>query len=132
MRISLTGILLLCCFAVMAQPNQGHRIGVSVISNDQAPVYKATVSLLRNDSSIVAVEVTDASGKAGFRSLPPGQYILRVTNISYTTIVKNVDLANKLSVDETIILQPDATVLNNVSVKKCTLLQYNMLQMTFW
>lgn len=116
MRSFFTGVLLLCCLGVLAQQQQVYRIGVSVISADKAPIFKATVSLLKTDSSILAVEVTDAAGKAEFRSLLSGQYILRVTNISHVTLVKSVDLTGKISVDETITLQADATVLKDVSV----------------
>ncbi|NOT51111.1 MAG: TonB-dependent receptor [Chitinophagaceae bacterium] len=117
MRKALLGyILLFSCFGVAAQPVQGHRINVSVLAADKTPLHKATVSLLRTDSSVITIEVTDALGNAQFKSLSPGEYIIRVTNIGYQTMLVNADLKNKTSIDEIITLQPDAAVLKDVSV----------------
>jgi iron complex outermembrane receptor protein len=109
-------ILLLVGFAVKAQPGQDRTISL-LVSAESTPLYKATISLLKADSSVVTIEVTDAAGKVIFRSLPAGQYILRVSNIGYrTTYTKTIDLVNKISAAETIDLQPDATLLKDVSV----------------
>lgn len=109
-------LFLLSGFAATAQPAQDRHISIQV-SAEQAPLYKATVSLMKTDSTLVAIEVSDIAGKAIFRSLPAGQYMIRVTNIGYqTTFTKIIDLVNTISVQETISLQPDAALLKNVSV----------------
>ncbi len=109
-------LFLLSGFAATAQPAQDRHISIQV-SAEQVPLYKATVSLMKTDSTLVAIEVSDIAGKAIFRSLPAGQYMIRVTNIGYqTTFTKIIDLVNTISVQETISLQPDAALLKNVSV----------------
>ncbi len=106
-------ILSLACINGFSQTN---RILVTVNSSDNAPIIKATVSLLKKDSSIVGIEFTDAAGKTTFNSLPPAEYILKVTNISFKTIVKNIDLSAKSMVEETFTMQPMVGSLQNVSV----------------
>src|SRR5436853_7229835 len=85
--------LLLVSTVAMAQ--QSARIGVTVHFPDQSPAFRATVSLLRTDSSIISVETTNESGKTQFSNLPSGGYLLRITNIGYRTFVKNIDLKAK-------------------------------------
>lgn len=103
-------------FAAEAQSGQDRHISL-LVSAESTPLYKATVSLLKADSSVLMIEVTDAGGKVTFRSLPAAQYIMRVTNIGYQTIfTKTIDLVNKISAEETIDLRPDATLLKDVSV----------------
>lgn len=117
MRKTLLGfILLIACFGAAGQPGQGHHINVSVLAADKTPLHKATVSLLRTDSSVVTIEITDAAGKAEFKSLTAAKYILRITNIGYQTMLMNTDFENKTTLREIITLQPDATILKNVSV----------------
>jgi len=112
----LFSFLIFISLAAGAQPAEANRILVTVNSADNIPIHRATVSLLRKDSTIVAMEVTDAVGKATFRSLAAGQYILRVTNISYLTGLKSIDLTNNTSIEETLTLQPEIARLKNISV----------------
>jgi len=115
-NFQLPWLFLFSAFAAIAQPAQDRHISIR-ISAEQAPLYKATVSLMKTDSTLVAIEVSDIAGKVMFRSLPAGEYMIRVTNIGYqTTFTKVIDLVNTISVQETILLQPDAALLKNVSV----------------
>src|SRR5688572_23222894 len=109
-------LLVIIWLGAVAQPDLTYRINVSVISADKSPFYRATVSLLRTDSSMAGIELSDAAGKAEFSSLTPGQYILRITNIGYLTAFKNIDLTTKTSAEEVITLQPDVALLRDVAV----------------
>lgn len=108
-------LLLISSFAFTQNGNE-RSINVSVQANDGVPVFKATVSLLKKDSSVIAIEVTDAAGKVTFKALAAEQYILRITNISYTAFLKEIDLTSVRSINESVILQPDATLLKDVAV----------------
>ena len=83
---------------------------------DQSPAFKATTSLLRTDSSIISIEVTDATGRSEFKNLSSGVYLLRVTNIGYKTIFRTFDLSKQLSSEEIITLETEAGVLKDVTV----------------
>jgi iron complex outermembrane receptor protein len=114
--IILLGMLLMLD-TLHAQLAEGRELEISIISPDNDPMPGATVSLLKKDSSVVSVEVTGATGKVLFRSLVTGHYLVRVTSIGYlTSFTKPVDLVNNRSIEERITMQPDATLLKDVSV----------------
>jgi hypothetical protein len=114
-KVLFFGIALSCMVKSIAQ-NSGHEIAVNVNSAEKQPVYKATVSLLKKDSSIVGMEFTDASGNASFKSQPGGEYILKITSIGYVTLFRNLVVSGNALFNETVILQTDVSLLKNVSV----------------
>jgi iron complex outermembrane receptor protein len=106
-------------FAVgaLAQQMSDRNARIAVMGADGKPIHKATVSLLRLDSSIVAVELTDDSGIAEFRQLSAAKYLARITHIGFLTIILPVnELETRNTVTQTINLQVDAGVLGDVTV----------------
>jgi iron complex outermembrane receptor protein len=88
-----------------------------VLSADQMPVNKATVTLLNLDSSVVAVDLTDNNGKVIFSKAAAKQYIIRVSNIGNKTVWRNIDLSKRSGlIEETIRMEADILLLKDVSV----------------
>ncbi len=58
---------------------------VSVVNESKQSIAGATVSLLyAQDSSVLTTITTDSSGRAVFKNLQPGSYLLRVTMTGYS------------------------------------------------
>src|SRR5688500_17103694 len=110
------GMALCLTINLFAQPVPDRQIEVTIFTTENIPVHKATVSLLKTDSTVVGVDFTDASGKMQFKSLEAGKYILKVTNISYVSVFRDIDLSTVVSASEKIVLHSDIGLLKNVSV----------------
>jgi outer membrane receptor protein involved in Fe transport len=98
----------------------GKLVGKVVESPSNAAVSFATVALLAaKDSSIADGVVADENGVFTIANVPPGNYILRVTNMGYQSrFIANVKMAaegNMLDLGN-IVLQPEAHKLDEVVV----------------
>jgi iron complex outermembrane recepter protein len=113
-------LLLLLIFAgacACAQPASGREIKVTVVTGQQAALSNSTVSLFRlHDSTIVRTGITDTTGVVVFNDLPAGNYTCRITRISYRQQQAAIDLQQHESSAITIVLQPEAGLLQDVTV----------------
>jgi len=70
--------------------------GILVDKASHEPIVSGTVVLLHaKDSTYVDGNISNAKGEFSIQNLKPGNYILKVTYISYLTIFKNVVLTGK-------------------------------------
>lgn len=86
-RISaLYTFLLLLAASASLQAQQPSAKIILKLQNEQAqPLTAATIELLKADSSLLKIAVTDASGTALFEGLPAGNYLFRAAMIGYQT-----------------------------------------------
>ena len=103
---------------VIAQPKDDREIIIKVVSEEQTALPNTTVALLRpTDSTLIRTVVTDESGVALFRNLGSGNYICRITRISYQSQHTNLlDLQTKSSVSSNVVLRPASNTLQDVTV----------------
>lgn len=118
MRKGLLFLLLLLLEAcVWGQTGNDREIRITVITDQQAGLPNTTVSLLRPaDATLVRTVVTDTTGLAVFNNLPAGNYTCRVTRVSYKHHTSTINLQRDASFAGTIILQPETSLLKDVTV----------------
>lgn len=115
--VLLISILLLGGFHVSAQPAKNRQICITILSPDNEGLSHASVSLLREDSTIINTMISDTMGRVIFWVLDPGKYmclISRVDHQPYHTGI--IDLVNKTFFSETVVLRPLAGLLRDVTV----------------
>ncbi len=89
-KITFPLLLLLCIFSftLLAQQkleNTLAQISGQLNSKDKRPIEFATVSLLQEDSTIIAGSLSDTSGRYIFRDIKVGNYLLVVRHLEYKT-----------------------------------------------
>ena len=99
-----------------ATPQERSITGLLIDKEEQEPVIQATVQLLKAaDSSYVAGAVSDLDGAFTLKAPENGKYILKITNIGYKTITRNVTIAgDKPFAFGKINLETDAVLLKEV------------------
>lgn len=107
--------LCLCVFALMAY-SQNQKITGRVIDKDtKEGLIQATMQLLRKDSTYVAGVLTDEDGNFAMQVSEPGNYLLKITSVGYTTMVQNVTVAKDKETNlGTLVVSPDAIMLKEV------------------
>jgi iron complex outermembrane recepter protein len=107
-----------CSHYLHAQPAQtAGEIRITVESTEKQPIAFASVSLLRQDSSLIKSLMTDSLGRAVFSSLASGSYLLKVSYVNYETYHSElIDLSSKPDFQSRILLQPAAGLIGNVTV----------------
>ncbi|MEQ1677056.1 MAG: outer membrane beta-barrel protein [Chitinophagaceae bacterium] len=110
-------ILLINGMICLAQPGNDRFVRLSIFTESRTPVPYATAELLRADSSLLKTTISDSSGIAGFEGLPSGKYYIRVRLIGYQSQSTALfDLVKNLNLTETMILKPEGTLLQDVTV----------------
>ena len=101
---------------VAATPQERSITGLLIDKEEQEPVIQATVQLLKAaDSSYVAGAVSDLDGAFTLQAPENGKYILKITNIGYKTVTRNVTIAgDKPFAFGKINLETDAVMLKEV------------------
>lgn len=87
-RLFALASLVLVCFGAMAQ---SRAVTGTIFDKDtKEPLLQTTVQLLKSDSTFVTGAATDMDG--AFKIIAPadGKYILRMTNIGYKNLYKNI------------------------------------------
>lgn len=80
-------------------------------------MHSATVILMKPDSSVLRMATTDKSGIAEFKGIAAGKYMLRVSHTGYQTVyISSVNLEKEPAFATTVYLNPDAEILNDVTV----------------
>lgn len=109
-------LLLLAGYCALAQPSS-REIRITVQSVSKAALPHATVSLLKADSTILRINITDSTGLAVFTDLARGNYLVRVTSVGHQEQYSSViDLQQETSFATSIILQQTTGLLKDVTV----------------
>lgn len=92
-------------------------VKVLVVNDAQEPLTGVTVQLLKPDSSLVKVQVTDRSGIAEFSNLPGDEYIILATHPGFQSAYNNIkNLQQQAEINMTITLQAGVAMLTDVVV----------------
>ena len=83
MRYSFLFILLIASFCVKAQ--NSNTLTLKVTNSTGAPLAHATVELLRADSTLVKIVVTDTTGSGHFSQLTTGNYFARISRVGFAS-----------------------------------------------
>lgn len=109
-------VSIFCSYCCLAQQSS-RSIKLSIINEAQQPLSGANVQLLKADSSLVKVQVSDKVGQVEFITLNGGQYIAIVSHIGYQSIAKNVYLTQHTEIaTHTITLQPIVGEIGGVTI----------------
>lgn len=84
LRVSFFLLAFLSVAAAFSQ-KRTNALAVKILSPQSVPLSCASVELLKVDSSLLKITVSDSSGHALFTDLHLPQYLLRVTRIGYAT-----------------------------------------------
>lgn len=106
-------LVTVCALTAMAQ-NRTLR-GTIIDKETKEPVMQTTVQLLKSDSTFVAGAASDEDGKFSVSAPQNGKYILKISNIGYTTKYQNLTVENDKDYDfGTVSLATDAVMLKEV------------------
>lgn len=103
--------------SVCLAQSQGKLVKVTVVSEQEEPLTGATVQLLKTDSTLVKVQVSDKVGVAEFNNLSENNYLIQVSHTGFQPIyfdIKNLQQRDRFS--QVFKLQRESGVLNNVVV----------------
>lgn len=115
--------IILFCFCVAsfseikAQKNTFKIIGAVIDSTTKQTLPFGYVSLLKNDSTVVATTETKSEGQYTFSKIISGNYRLKISYVGYATQEKNIELKNADYVVSTAKLRLENIKLNEISVK---------------
>ena len=102
------------CFA---QSPAGKEIHITVEGESRSVISNVTINLLKQDSTMLQVTLTDASGKARFKELRSDSYIIKATHAGYqTAFLSAVDLTTVPVFTAIITMNQEAALLKDVTV----------------
>ena len=95
--------------------------GTVVDASNDSVLFRATVQLLKSDTTFVGGVLTDSRGRFDIRTDAPGKYILKVSNMGYTERMHDVTVsagrntdAGKIMLEQSVTLLGEAVVTANV------------------
>jgi hypothetical protein len=119
-RTFITYLTIRCFGTKVSTKNTSELTGqVSDISNNKGLSF-ASVTLLKKEgekTQLTAGATADENGNFKLSNVPLGEFVLRVSFISYKTFEKAIKVEQSHQNIETIFLSPDANVLQEVQVK---------------
>lgn len=92
-------VLLLTTITMMSWAQDRKIQGTLVDKDSREAMMMATVQLLKTDSTYAAGALTDENGHFTLQAPKNGKYIVKVSNVGYTTSYKNVEIAKSQNVD---------------------------------
>ena len=103
---------------VLAWQGPERTIRILVLNEAAQPLARATVQLMKPDSSILKVQATDREGKTEFMAGAEEVYLVQVSfsGLQTTTVVLTVLEKGAALVSQTVTLLPESAVLGNVNV----------------
>lgn len=112
-------ILVVSCVSASAQ--KPSVTGTVVDASNDSVLFRATVQLLKSDTTFVGGVLTDSRGRFDIRTDAPGKYILKVSNMGYTERMHDVTVsagrntdAGKIMLEQSVTLLGEAVVTANV------------------
>lgn len=108
----------LCWMLCAAGQDNGASVQVQIVDAANAPLSNVTAELLRRDSVLVKIQVTDAAGKTLFSNLAAGDYFCRISRVGFATnTTKIFSLASDSALQlAAITLQPGNTTMQGITV----------------
>jgi len=118
-KILLSGILFLLAATSFAQNDNGSIKGILRDSSEHHVLKRATISVLRKDSSVISQALSGDDGTFNIKDIPFGDYILKASYSSYETRFSNFTINNNATTLNAgiIYMQPQAHELAEVVVK---------------
>lgn len=112
-------ILIFCNVSVgLAWQPLSQGVKLRIVNQSQQSVPGATVQLMKPDSVIIKVQVSDKSGIAEFNGLAAAKYIIQVSHSGFQTGFHHLNFPEEPGMSEKIIiLLPVATELGNVIIE---------------
>ncbi len=104
-------IMAMASFNLFAAKNQSQIRGQVRDKADQNPIEFATVSVHKQDSTILGGATTDVNGNFTISNIPFGNYILKVSFIGYKTYIMDLDLNEQNSSIGVIEIESDSQML---------------------
>ena len=112
-------IVVVSCVSASAQ--KPSVTGTVVDASNDSVLFRATVQLLKSDTTFVGGVLTDSRGRFDIRTDAPGKYILKVSNMGYTERMHDVTVsagrntdAGKIMLEQSVTLLGEAVVTANV------------------
>lgn len=112
-------IVVVSCVSASAQ--KPSVTGTVVDASNDSVLFRATVQLLKSDTTFVGGVLTDSRGRFDIRTEAPGKYILKVSNMGYTERMHDVTVsagrntdAGKIMLEQSVTLLGEAVVTANV------------------
>lgn len=91
--------------------------GTLVEQQSGESMVQSTVQLLKIDSTYISGTVSNASGVFSLRAPSNGKFILKITNIGFTTVYRNINISNNSNVTlGKIKMHEDAVMLKGATV----------------
>lgn len=110
-------LLYICSILVCANVMQAETItGIVRESSSNDAIPYATVSLLKQDSTLYVGAISDDNGNFQIQ-VPTGAYIVQVSYVGYQTVHRNVSLTNERLELGNIFLKEETTTIAEVEVK---------------
>lgn len=110
----LTALLLVSAFA-MAQTRT--ITGALVDKDSSEPIPMVTVQLLSTDSTFLTGSLSDDNGAFQLKAPKDGKFLLRLSSVGYTTIIRNVEVKDSADVSlGKVSMAPDAIMLKGADV----------------
>lgn len=118
MRHFLTLLVLSCfIFTVSAQLTTGRELKLVIVSDEFKALPKATVKLLRADSTLVQTQLSNDDGQVLFKELLQGNYFCQVLFTGFIPVRGlGVDLIANTTIVDTVKMVRDIAILGDVSV----------------
>lgn len=110
--------LLLLMFIALTAGAQDRLISGAIVDRDtEDPIEQTTIQLLKTDSTYVAGALTNEKGLFRINAPANGNYLLKISSVGYTTMVKRVAIADdkNLAMGK-IVLGADAIMLKAATV----------------
>ena len=102
----------------MAWQPVSNGVKLRIVNQAQQPVARATVQLMRPDSVIVKVQVSDQTGMVEFNGLAAAKYILQVSHSGFQPGFNTLNFLEEPGWSEKLmVLLPTATELGNVIIE---------------
>jgi len=106
-------LMAILCWSGFALGQKPAGMVVTVVNTQQMPQPKASVELLKTDSTLLKIAITDTAGQVEFYGLAPAAYLLRASLVGYTNTVLPI---NGNQATQTVTLQAGSSLLNTVRV----------------
>ena len=88
--------MLMCLFAMATAAMAQQRLITGRLTDKESkePVSQATLQLLKTDSSFVTGAISDDEGNFRLQATKNGKYILRISSVGYTDVLRNLTVSD--------------------------------------
>jgi hypothetical protein len=117
MKVRILFFTLFAFFAMTGLAQERTIAGILIDKDSKQPVTEATIQLLKSDTAFVAGAISNAAGVFSVKAPENGTYLLKISCIGYTTLIKHVQIVQDKSLEiGKIIMAADAIMLKETQV----------------